>query len=547
MNIVCISLIKDDHKMTHISVLTSDTLQPLLDDLAVVFQQADSENLLSKNIVPTRFHEADPELIIQSYETYIQEAPKAPKVSVIDKLSRHEYSLPYQIFHDLKLVAGHTISQLDVGCNEYNNIDFFFKFCTELLLREFGTLGLKVKHDTPDDETLAVLREDFQKISSSYSVTNGEVITQIHKYQEPVAPVFQSMYGNQTPPAAKTVLQPLFSGLVGKSALDIRSTVVPDPYQLAKVIGTPNVLAGDSGTIRAFGGFSSRIPPPTQPPTQVLDSFFHPNWYTIEAPKWLIYKQKTLRPPVDLTLVKNSNSSELRVCEKQSQCVSFGPQTDLRSCVLSEELKSSVWLNHLGLKKIGDIRRDYLAAKSGNIDDLEVDTPEPTNTHVEMMEKSAEPPAENSDEIIIKAGGKVGKISLENVVRYNPEAVNMLQLLKSDKKDVKTPRELQHIISVSLLKLNRMRQERYLRSGTSEPTLSEVALYRKILKLTTLLVSSEAAKPTTLSVPVAQRLPVLVNDYHGVLPAPMTGKAAPVKSGRLPGIRGPYKKRNRFL
>lgn len=524
-----------------ILTLTDNVLKPLIEDLSAVFKDADSENLMSKSLIPSKFHESDPNLINQNYEIYIEENPKASKLSIADKLAKHDYHSPYQLYHDVKLVAGHEISQLAVGSEQYNNIDFFFKFATELLLREVGTLGLKLKEDSPEDEILSSLTEEFEKISSSYSVTNGEVITQVHKYEEPVAPAYHSLYGSQPPPATKTIVQPLFSGLVGRSALDSRNTVVPDPYQLAKVVGTPKVMTSEA----TLGGFSSRIPPPSQAPTQVLDSFFHPNWYTIEAPKWLIYKQKTLKPPVDSTLVKNVNSNDLRVFEKQSHCVSFGPLTDLRGSVLSEELRTSVWLNHIGLKKIEEIRREYLASKDG-IDEDE-----------EMAPVESAPDAPEEDEVEAKkeqdtpetAAATDGEIKIENIVRFVPETLSMLQLLKSEKDELlKSPAHVQKVISSSLLKLNKLRQDRYLRSGSNAPTSAEVSLYKKIVKLTSLLVSSEAAKGGEFALKLSKRLPVLVNEYQGVLPAPLASKIAPVgKSARLPGIRGPYKKKNRYI
>lgn len=511
-----------------------------------MFKNADPQDLLSKNLVPTKFHEKNPDLILQNYESYIHDTPKATKVSIHNKLLKKEYSTPYQLYHDIKLVAGHEISRLVVGSPEYQEIDFFFKFSTELLLREAGTLGLKLKSDSPDDETLAILSEDFQKISSSYSVTNGEVITQVHKYEETITPAYHNLYGSQqTPPATKTVVQPLFTGLVGRSSLDTRNTVVPDPYQLAKVVGTPNVIPGDSGTIKALGGYSSKIPPPTQPPTQILDSFFHPNWYTIEAPKWLIYKQKTLKPPVDSTLVKNVTSNDLRVFEKQSQCVSFGPLTDLRGSVLSEELKTSVWLNHIGLKKISEIKRDYLATKETGLLDEDIVEPEPVETPPIISENESVAPKKEVEE----ATEEDGDIKLENILRFSPETANMIKLLKEEKDElVKTPRDLQKVISLSLLQLNKLRQERYLRAGASGPTPAETALHKKILKLLSLLMSSEATKQSQFALRISKKLPVLLNDYHGVLPAPLTNKISPVgKTGRLPGIRGPYKKKNRYL
>lgn len=535
--------------LTPILTPPAGVLKPLLDDLAAVFKDADSQDLLSKSLVPTKFHESNPALIAQSYESYIQETPKATKVSVQEKLKKHDYSKPYDLYHDITLVSAHSISQLPVGSTEYNEIDFFYKFTTELTLREVGTLGVKLKEDTPEDELLAILTEDFEKISSSYTVSNGEIVTQVHKYEEVVAPSYHSVYGSQQPPATKTVVQPLFSGLVGRSALDTRNTVVPDPYQLSKVVGTTKVLPGESGPLKAFSGYMSRIPPPTQPPTQVLDSFFHPNWYTIEAPKWLIYKQKTLKPPVDSTLVKNVNSNDLRIFEKQSQCVSFGPLTDLRGSVLSEELKTSVWLNHVGLKRLEEIRRDYLAAKDAKDVSL-MDDGVLTPIEEETLPASAiedAPVASASSETKPKIE-KAGEISIDNIARFDPEVCSMLELLKSEKDEfLKSPRDLQRTISLSLVRLNKLRQERYLRPGVTSPSTSELVLYKKIVKLASLLLSSKASELSKLSIRLSKKLPVLINDYHGVLPAPLASKVTTSgKSGRLPGIRGPYKKKNRF-
>lgn len=528
---------------------SANHLEAALDDLTAVFLNADSQDLFSKSLVPAKFHEPNPALISQSYQTYLLENPKVTKLSIQEKLQKHEYSTPYQLYHDINLVCAHEISQLPVGSTEYETIDQFFKYTTELLVTEVGTLGLKLKERDSDDEILAIMTEDFEKISSSYTVSNGEIVTQIHKYEETVAPTYHSVYGTQQPAQTKTVVQPLFSGLVGRSVLDTRNTVVPDPYQLSKVVGTTKVLPGDSGNLRVFSGYLSRFPTPTQPPTQVLDSFFHPNWYTIEAPRWLIYKQKTLKPPVDSTLVKNVNSNDLRTYEKQSQCVSFGPLTDLRGSVVSEELKTSVWLNHVGFKRIAEIRRDYFASKSSNelspVEDVE-QTPV-TEEPVSASRVEATAAAAATPDVAKKA--KIGEIKIDNLVKFEPETASMLQLLKAEKEELgKTPRDLQKVISTSLVQLNKLRQERYLRANGSTPSASETALYKKIVKLTSLLLSSKATELAQLPLTLSKRLPVLLNDYRGVLPAPVTSKiSAAGKTGRLPGIRGPYKKKNRYL
>lgn len=527
------------------SLLTSVPFKNLLLDIVLVISTEDKRGLLKKNVVPTKFFEQDPAKITEAYLTFLEAQPKAAKTSISDKLAKSEYTSAYQFYHDIVVVSGHEIVKFLVGLDEYNSIDAFYKLTTELLLREVESLGLRLfeKEDAPAD-TLNLLRDDFHRISRNYSAPNGEVVMFMNKVEEPVAPVYHSLYSAQ-PTATKTTIQPLFSGLIGKSSLDARNTMVPDPYQLLKVLGTPKVLTNNSGTIKTFGNPASRIPGPALAPSQVLDSFFHPNWYTIEAPKWLIYKQKTLKPPVESTLVKNANSNELRTSEKRSQTVrSFGPNTDLRNTVLSHELKNSVWLNHIGFKELGEIRRKHLGSKRPPIDETVAST-------IALSEITPEAVAEK-EAPAVEVAARSNQIKLENLVRFSPESVEMLEELKQDKDEiVKSPRDLQRIISASLLKLNKLRQERYLHSTASNAlpgSSAEAAVYKKIVKLLTILVKSKSSSGCELALRLSKKLPVLLNDYPGVLPGPVPSKALPAsKTGRLTGIRGPYKKKNRFV
>lgn len=491
--------------------------------------------------MPSGFQEENPNKIVAAYNEFIEANAKAALSSVAEKASKNEYTTPYQLYHDIKLVAAHEIIQYDVGSDEYNEIDFFYKFSTEILLREVGSMGLRLQANELDEDTLGIFRDDFEKISQNYTVENGEVITYMHKYEEAIAPTFHGLYGAQQPVQTKTITQPLFTSLIGKSSIDLRNTVVPDPYQLAKVVGAGKASTTNSNSFKSFSKATARIPPPTLGPTQVLDSFFHPNWYTIEAPKWLAYKERSLKPPVDSTLVKNADSDDLRAYDKQCQTMSFAPTSDLRNSVLSEELKASVWLNHMGLKEIEAIKQAYLRkqgkeVKTENpvseaaVDEVTVATEESEKAHV--LEDFTPPTSK--------------EIKIENLALFNPEAFILLQELKREQVELsKSPRELQKNISKYLLQLNKLRQQRFLLNSATQPTSAEVVLYKKIVKLMTLLINSAEGQQVSLA--LSKKLPVLLNEYRGVLPGPLpTRSISSTKASRLTGIRGPYKKRGRF-
>lgn len=522
-------------------ILTTQVqFQALIEDIAVVLSHADKDGLLEKKSIPQGFHESSPDKIVTAYNDFIESRDKSNFLSVTEKVKNNQYTTPYQLYHDVKLVSANEIVKYDVGSDTYVDIDFFYKFFTETLLREVGSAGLRLQANELDEDTLGIFRDDFEKISENYTVENGEVITYMHKYEESVAPTFHGLYGSQQPVQTKTITQPLFSSLVGKSSIDSRNTVIPDPYQLAKVVGSGKASSTNSNSFKSFSKATARIPPPSLGPAQVLDSFFHPNWYTIEAPKWLTYKERTLKPPVDSTLVKNADSDDLRAFEKQCQTMSFAPTSDLRNSVLSEDLKTSVWLNHIGLKNIDEIKKAYLK-KQGKEKTPATETPAvPEEEKIVSSEEVVK--ADNVD----YTSSSSSEIKLENLALFNPEAFVLLQELKREQKEItKSPCELQKTISTYLLNLNKLRQRRFAQSDTAEPTSTEVVVYKKIMRLMTLLINSSEGQQVSLA--LSKKLPVLLHEYRGVLPGPLPARGiSSTKANRLTGIRGPYKKRSRF-
>ncbi|KAF8001221.1 hypothetical protein HF325_003722 [Metschnikowia pulcherrima] len=520
--------------------------ESLLNDLAPVYASADTHGLLTKDVVPELFHEANPEAIVRAYEKYMVANSEPKTVSVASRIEANSYHKPYALYHDLKVACGAEIVKHEVGSNAYREIDEFFRFCTDLLLREVAALGQKLfdAKEREEDEILDTFRDDFTKISLTHMTANGEFVTFIHKYTEPAVPAFHGAFNSLSETETKPIVQPLFSGLVGRSVLDPRNTVVPEPWLVAKAIGAGSTSL-NSNTIKSFNTVACKIPLPAQASAQVLDNFFHPNWYTIEAPKWLQYKQKTLKPALNSTLVKNCDANELRVFEKKSNATSLAPVIDLRNSVLSEELKLKIWYSNIGRKQVESIKKlpaaDVAAEANSDIeldDDIVSEKGADEESNKMDIDTETQKPAENAE------------IKLVNLVKFDPEALASLEALRKEKsRIVKSPREIQKVISLNLLKLNKLRQERYLHSTSpGTPSSAETSLYKRVVKLLALLAGSNAARDKILGLQLSKKIPILINDYQGVLPGPIPAKPlSTTKSSRLAGIKGAYKKKSRFL
>lgn len=519
--------------------ILTPAFQTLLLDLAPVLIHADKHQVLSADVVPEAFHEPNPESIVTAYHDHIARVPQGAKISVSLKLLASNYSSPYDLFHDLVVASAAAIIKHEVGSETYLEIDAFHKSVTKLLLRESEELGTRLVQDNDSDEedSLGIFRDDFDKILKSYMASNGEFITHVNKYDEPVAHSYHNSYTMHGAADTTSVSQPLFSGLTGRSSLDPRSTVVADPWLLSKAVGCgPNTSL--SGPIRAFRNPISKISLPSEANSQIMQGFFHPNWYTIESPKWLQYKQKTLKPPLDSTLVKNCEANELRVFEKKSNVLSIGPSVDSRNAVLGSDIKQAVWFSHLGSKKLADITHEYNGSKP--------EEPKPESESEETIEPEDKNIAEEQVQLT-DAETASGQVKLENLAQYDPEDIKVLAELKEHKSQiVRSPLDMQKAISKRLLRLNRLRQERYLHSPSpSDPTNLEKALFKQIAKLLFLVAKSKASNGKILTFPVSKMVPVLMNDYQGTLPGPVSSQPTIAsKSGRLASLRAPHKRRS---
>lgn len=547
------------------SILTTEQLSTVIDNLFVVFKRADEDvNLLSRKVIPQDFHEAESSQIIHSFTAYIESHPKQKTLSILDKYSNRRYTSIYSLHHDIRAVCSLEIKEFRIGSDEYNNIDLFYKFTTDLILREASRyhFALQKGRSTPvATEIQSQVQEDFMKIYNSVS-PNGEVFT--HMLPEPETEPnselntpngYPSLYNLFLPqPQAKAKKQPLFSSLTGKSEIDPRYTIVPDPYGLAKTIPINTAAASNTTTLESLSPPVSKIPPPNTLPTDIISNYFHSIWYTTPIPRWLSYKTKILKPAVESSLLKGKHNDDLRLVSRTDDSyASFAPVVDTSDSAVTLDLKNSVWLSHIGRKEIEEYKALYYRTK-----DSQTKTNGTTETKPVEKEEHAREPVNDVGEVekhetSIETDQKKNlEIDVANLVQWAPGNLAELESIKQEKEAIKrSSRDFANVITSTLLRLNKLRQERYYQSSNNSiipPTQTEVRLYNKATKLIILFIEVYNVNASDLAIQFSKKLPVLVADYSGTLPGMLAIRAPAItgKSTRLPSIRGPYKKKNKL-
>lgn len=556
--------------------------------------------------IPIGFCELDGDKILLSYKKYISGGKNIKTETIQEKYDKGKYDSPYKLYHDIKIASSAKIESLKLGSEDYKAIDFFYRFTSELLLQEVARLHLLFsKNDNKPSDLMSdlfiQLCDDFHKISYSYTASNDEMVTYISKTEEPepqtISP-YSNIYPNQSPVPTRTIKQPLFSSLIGKSSLDTNPTFVPDPYMVSNVIPVNKNQARNSTNLSTISSASSKIPTPLdQLPSALLQDFFHPIWYTIPVPTWLNYKSSILKPatlannayttPSALSLQSNNQGEKPKLLVLQQKnsdandsntfievpgdCVrSFAPNVDLTETIVTDSFKSRIWLQHLGFEQIESIKKKYLQGLQSNLEPSQTikpveieETSEPKKDATPIESKHITPSPEelkidtSKEADISDINGSV-EIDVSNLMEWDPIKIQALdELIQEKKSTFESPQSLQRMISTSLIKLNRLRQERYLKSDQkliAPPSDDEVKLYNKLSKLIEITIKLYKINPGDFSIEFSKKIPVLVSEFCGSLPAVAPTKA-PTQynstsqystSTRLPTIRGPYKKKNRI-
>ena len=537
------------------------------DDLLEVFRIADNDAKILETRIPRELHESQPDKIVSAYLRYIKDHDKYDTVSIEERFYAKEYDAFYQVFHDIKVACASIIQHYKVGTPQYKDVDFFYKFTTELILREASKLGVQLsatkksrkssqKNDRVTDFEAQVC-EDFATILRQYTTDNGEVIYHVHKTVDPPSPL-QQLYASvlypshqEKPPRERR--QPLFTSLTGKSSVDPRATIVPDPYQLAEVVPKTQLGSHEPSTLSSLSPHVPKISAPPNQPTDMMSNFFHPNWYTLAVPTWLKYQISAVKPDEDVSFARRNGDIETKTLN--SFVTSFAPVLDLKTSIISQKYKANIWFEHIGHKEVSDIRRRYMQKLSGETDAMEIE-PDFKDETLQVTKDAAgtqdEPKAEVKEApLSAPEEGDASKVDLNDVADWDPSNIAVLKNLKHDKAAIARWVGLfQRLISLSLLKLNKLRQQRYIQAIT-QPTTAEIKLYEKTKRLVTLFIKLNNVTPDKLSLEFSRRLPVLMNEYAGTLPgSAMMFKpthSTTAKNPRLPSIRGPYKKKNRII
>ncbi|AOW27110.1 chromatin structure-remodeling complex subunit RSC58 [Candida albicans L26] len=553
---------------------SSSKFESILPDLFTVYEHT-NKDVLTNEILPVDFYQENPMKIVSSLQSHTT----TDVTSIKNKYKNGQYSTPYQLFHDIKAVASILLNKEENGSLQYKELDFFYKFSTELLLREVGNL-IKFNNETGEIKTEleTQLDEDFTKIITNYNISNGEVITYISTTEEPEpqsSSVLYQHHQHKEEPTKKT--QPLFSSVISKSELDNRASIVPSPYGLAQVV--PSIKDSSSeNTLETLSPIANRIPSPLDQPTNILHDFFHPTWYTISVPAWLTYTSQTIKPAnlntnqesedgvgastkTKLSILKNRDNDystkPTNIWGPGNYYRSFAPSRNSSGSIVGNKLKANVWLQHIGMTEIAELKESFVENKN-ETNPLDNDTvvgkedagegksskengAEPTNGH-QASEKTQQPSSRQA-------------INIANIIKWDPTKVEELNYLKEHKQDLVNPQKLQKMISISLLKLNKLRQQRYSRSDVRNPLApqhEENILYNRVVKLISIAIQLFNVNPGCFSYQFSKNIPVLVSEFSGTLPGiPPTkaivnnGTTATTKSNRLPNLKGPsaYRKR----
>lgn len=227
-------------------------------------------------------------------------------------------------------------------------VDKFYKFATELLLRECYRYGVNLAEDIEDqndDDKSSFCRQishDFIKISVGYSV--------------PYAESFYISLGDQD----------LFSSTSSKSLLDSRPVDPPNSsFIVNKII--PQVgdeLAPKLGFVAAN---VSNIPDPTLPPSEMMTKFLHPNWYALPTTVWLEY----------------------------GDFKSWAPSFNESGTVLDAGRRGTIWLEKIGYMKLWKSRNEHTISQ-GRATSSEPEKP------TEQAEEKHEAPAQGKGDMEIE-------------------------------------------------------------------------------------------------------------------------------------------------
>ncbi|QLQ78087.1 hypothetical protein HG537_0A03340 [Torulaspora globosa] len=447
---------------------------------------------------PCTFYEKDPNKIFTSYCTYIKRRSdsygviksedKLKLITISQKFEEGMYAPEqggfYRLYHDIKLVCTMLIHYYSQGTRNYQMVDKFYKFATELILRECYKVGISVSNSKTgtnsklaietDTELDSVIAHDFIKISTNYKV-----------------PVAETYY-------IKTRELELFSSMIAKSQLDNRPQELPNSnFEINKVIPQTNICE-EAPKLGFVAANTSNIPDPTLPPTEMMTRFLHPNWYALPTTMWLKYGD--YKP--------------------------WAPSFNENGTVIDSTTRGIIWLQRVGYLQIYEDAENALEDKKEESNEP-VDMKKSDNDVHEEKEKDELQNGESStvdnkeemnDEDQEAASDDLQKpnvveqhtIKLENLFDWKPS--NYI-----DDDEIEGFKEGTHseLVTSILLKIRNLRKDR-LMNKIIKPSAEEIKLYNKARRILKEVVLAKQIK--ALPMKHCRSFPVLQANYNGSIP-----------------------------
>ncbi|CCH62322.1 hypothetical protein TBLA_0H00290 [Henningerozyma blattae CBS 6284] len=496
-----------------------DESSVVLDNLHTILKAASFKCHVIHEKFPNNFFENDVNKIYDSYYKYIknkcnsqghiknEEKLKNQLTSIEEKFENKEYSIEsngfYKLYHDIKLICMILINYYKQGSRQYLMVDKFYKFSSELIIREcyrFNTNFLSNNNNSNDEtnfpqtsELEKIINEDYIKISSSYQVG---VINNYH---------------------IKTANEELFSSKINKSELDKRSDELPNTnYEINNILPSTlsmNLNNNASNRLGFLTGNISNIPDPTLPPREIIRverennsssgtgsgnstngmNYLHPNWYLLPITVWLKYNED----------FKN-----------------LTPFVDEGHTVIDSISRSTMWLKRIGYGNLPQvaknreerIQKDKPVQKDETIKENKIndkpETIEPTSNENDIQTSK-----ENQDNEAIS-------IKLENLLSWKPE--NFVSQIEID--SFKDGQEsVSQLINKNIQEMIKLRKQR-IRNATKDdkdtniPNMKERQIYYQTRRMLRELLSSTDTSNTKITSRVSRMFPVLQANYNGNVP-----------------------------
>ncbi|EDO18860.1 hypothetical protein Kpol_1023p29 [Vanderwaltozyma polyspora DSM 70294] len=459
-------------------------VEELLDNIFTIYKAASVKCKVLEEEFPADFFEDDPAKIYESYLGFLQNntvvdgnfiSNNQLKLTTINaKYENKEYNVDngfYKLYHDIKLVCTMLVHYYPQGTRNYQIIDKFYKFATELLIRECYRLGVQLSENLireneaneSNTELENLIKNDFIKISTNYKV-----------------PIMETYH-------IKTRDHELFSSVIAKSILDNRPREVPNSnFEINKIIPQTN-MREEAPKLGFVAANTSNIPDPTFPPTEMMTRFLHPNWYSLPVATWLKY----------------------------GDFKSWAPFCSENSCVSNIGARGKLWLETIGYIKL--YQKETKTSESTEPTEKIENEKIGIDDEKEREDKNEdEAKADNNEEkkLETKEDDSLYKdtpIKLENLLKWNPSNYISDNELKAFQDGTQS-----QLISNTLLKLQKIRKQRIHDKSVRKPSKEEMDLYYKVKRLMReVLLSKQKSK---LACEPCTSFPIIQANYNGSIP-----------------------------